>query len=305
MLGHHRLDAGWPAQTANRVAPCHSSRTSQARSGRSRRGRRWSSVRYAAPAPSTPIRQAPGTPTSTCGPATWWAASRVWWTCSAGSTCARTSPSASSTTSPPIRTTTAWRRLAGSRVGPGFRSTVGTLFPDEVARAGSAAPAARRLGRRGAGLRLRGAARGDHAGHRGEDACGYRRPHGRHLRGLRRGRLARPVRQDATAPSRRCTDRSRRRWIADGMHGVEPLRPHGMRRFRRLDLSARRRLRRALPRLARRRRRRRDDRARVHRRGLGRRVDEDDHRRSTAEVRVLPWQECPGAIGSAVADPRE
>ena len=112
-------------------------------------------------------------------------------------------------------------QLVGSRVGPGFRSTVGKLFPDEVAAGRPAAPAARRLGRRGTGLRLRGAARGDHSGHRGEAACRYRRPHGGHLRGFRGGRLAGSVRQAqrhhpigartgraAAGPARLCTRRT-------------------------------------------------------------------------------------------------
>ena len=174
-------------------------------------------------------------------------------------------------------------QLSGSRVGPGFRSTVGKLFPDEVATGQPAAPAARRLGRRGAGLRLRGAARGDHPGHRGEAA----RRHRRHT--WRASARASPqdaslvpyARRNGTIPSVHgpvAPPLDRR----DGMHAVEPLRAHGMRRFRRLDLGRRdgRRLRRALPRLARRRRRRRDDRARVHGRRLGRRVDANDHARS-------------------------
>ena len=69
------------------------------------------------------------TPTSTCGPATWWPASRTRWTCSTRSACARTSPTASSTTSPPIRRTTALAQLraAGSARGSARRSA--SCFP--------------------------------------------------------------------------------------------------------------------------------------------------------------------------------
>src|SRR5262249_33136978 len=83
-----------------------------------------------------------------------------------------------------------------------------------------------------------------------------------------------------------------------GMHAVEPLRAHGMRRFRRLDLGL-------------------DDGFRAHFRdshvdgdGVETIVHEytvdgsvDTSTRTitsvAANVRVLPWQECPRAIGSA------
>ena len=85
---------------------------------------------------------------------------------------------------------------------------------------------------------------------------------------------------------------------ADGIHDVEPLRPHGMRRFRRLDLSP-------------------EGQFDAHFRdshvdgdGVEKIVHEytvegsiDASARTiasvTATVRVLPWQECPGAIASA------
>jgi hypothetical protein len=88
----------------------------------------------------------------------------------------------------------------------------------------------------------------------------------------------------------------------DGLHAVEPLGPHGMRRFRRLDLRP-------------------VDAASVdfdahfrdthvdsdgvetivHEYTVLGSVDTSTRTISsvTAEVRVLPWQECPGAIGSA------
>ena len=95
----------------------------------------------------------------------------------------------------------------------------------------------------------------------------------------------------------------------DGLHAVDPLRAHGMRRFRRLDL---------------------------HPVDGGRSANFDAHFRDshvdgdgvetivheytvagsvdtstrtitsvTADVRVLPWQECPGAIGSATRVTRD
>jgi DUF2889 family protein len=84
----------------------------------------------------------------------------------------------------------------------------------------------------------------------------------------------------------------------DGVHTVDPLRPHGMRRFRRLDLRP-------------------DDGFDAHFRdshvdgdGVETIVHEytvegtlDSSARTitsvTAHVQVLPWQECPNAIGSA------
>jgi hypothetical protein len=88
-----------------------------------------------------------------------------------------------------------------------------------------AAPDTRRLGRRVVGVRVRGAARGDHPRHRGENAS------------RRNGTIPSvhgPVAPPLTPPG------------DDGLHAVEPLRPHGMR-------------------------------VRVHRRGLGGHVDADDH----------------------------
>jgi hypothetical protein len=88
----------------------------------------------------------------------------------------------------------------------------------------------------------------------------------------------------------------------DGLHPVEPLRAHGMRRFRRLDL---------FPAVA-------DSAAFdahfrdshvdgdgvetiVHEYTVAGSVDTSTRTITsvTADVRVLPWQECPGAIGSA------
>ena len=253
-----------------------------------------------APAPSTPIRPGPGTPTSTCGPET-----RV----------GRGRRGVDVLGQVGVRAHLADRVIddivadppddrrgaaAGSRVGPGFRSTVGTLLPDEVGRAGLL----HLLLDDWVGAALVSGYAVQHAaitlGIEEKLRRRHRRPHGRHLRGLRAGRLARPVRQAqrhhpvgartgrAAAGRRRRAHRrtASRRTACGGSAG-----------WTSADETVV--LRRALPRLARRRRRRRDDRARVHRRGLGRRIDENHHLGRRATVRVLPWQECPGAIGSA------
>ncbi|MET0476028.1 MAG: DUF2889 domain-containing protein [Mycobacterium sp.] len=89
---------------------------------------------------------------------------------------------------------------------------------------------------------------------------------------------------------------------ADAMHPVEPLRAHGMRRMRRLDLNPHDGTSAAF-----------DSHFRdthvdefgvetiVHEYSVVGRVDVTTRTLSdvTATVRVLPWQECPGAIGSA------
>jgi hypothetical protein len=84
----------------------------------------------------------------------------------------------------------------------------------------------------------------------------------------------------------------------DGVHSVEPLRPHGMRRFRRLDLAENGVF---------------DAHFRdshvdgdgvetiVHEYTVEGSIDASTRTIASvaAHVRVLPWQECPGAIGSA------
>ncbi|KUH64313.1 hypothetical protein AU184_02030 [Mycolicibacterium novocastrense] len=88
----------------------------------------------------------------------------------------------------------------------------------------------------------------------------------------------------------------------DGMHAVEPLRAHGMRRLRRLDLLAPERG------SARFDAHFRDSHVDgdgietiVHEYTITGAVDEATRTITaiSADVRVLPWQECPGAIGSA------
>jgi len=193
--------------------------------------------------------------------------------------------------------------LLGNRVGPGFRSTVGRLLPEEVERAGllhlllddwvgaalvsgyAVQHAAINLGVEeklppGTADNMAGICAGF-----AEDAS-----------------LVSYTRRNGTIPSVHGPSAP----LLDGLHDVEPLRPHGMRRFRRLDLrpvdadSA-------------------DCSAGfdahfrdshvdgegqesiVHEYTVAGSVDTSTRTviSVTAEVRVLPWQECPGAIGSA------
>ncbi len=188
-------------------------------------------------------------------------------------------------------------RLVGNRVGPGFRSTIATLFPDEVARAGllhlllddwvgaslvsgyAVQHTAITLGIEenlppGTADRMAGICAGF-----AEDAS-----------------LVPYARRNGTIPSVRGPVAPP--LDSDGIHAVEPLRAHGMRRFRRLDLGP-------------------DGGFDAHFRdshvdgdGVETIVHEytvegivDAPARTVvsvaARVRVLPWQECPGAIGSA------
>jgi hypothetical protein len=190
-------------------------------------------------------------------------------------------------------------QLRGYRVGPGFRSEVGKLLPDEARRASllhlllddwvgaalvsgySVQHAAITMGNEdwlpdGAADRIAGIC----AGFAPEASLvGY-------------------VRRNGTIPSVHGPIAP----ALDGLHPVDPLSAHGMRRFRRLDLVPTE-----------------DDSAgfRAHFRdshvdgdGVETVVHEytvagtvDTSTRTitsvTADVRVLPWQECPGAIGSA------
>jgi hypothetical protein len=188
-------------------------------------------------------------------------------------------------------------RLTGQRVGPGFRSAVKELLPDQVARAGllnlllddwvgaalvsgySTQHAAITLG-------IEEKLPAGTADHMAGICAGFAEDASLVPYAKRNGTI--PSVHGPVAPP----------LDAEGMHTVEPLRPHGMRRFRRLDL-----------------------------RPAG---DFDAHFRDShvdgegvetivheytvegavhtetrtiasvaATVRVLPWQECPGAIGSA------
>lgn len=188
-------------------------------------------------------------------------------------------------------------QLSGSRVGPGFRSTVGTLLPDDVARAGLL----HLLLDDWVGAALVSGYAVQHAAI--TVGIEEKLPAGTadHMAGICAGfaedaSLVPYARRNGTIPSVHGP-------VAppldpDGVHAVEPLRPHGMRRLRRLDLSP-------------------ADEFDAHFRdshvdgdGVETIVHEytvegsiDASARTitsvAATVRVLPWQECPGAIGSA------
>ena len=125
-------------------------------------------------------------------------------------------------------------QLVGSRVGPGFRSTVGRLFPGEARRAGLL----HLLLDDWVGASLVSGYAVQHAAI--NLGIEEKLPPGTadNMAGICAGFAA-----DAslvpyakrTAPFRRCKGRSRRR-STRRMHTVEPLRAQGMRRFRRLDL---------------------------------------------------------------------
>ncbi len=162
-------------------------------------------------------------------------------------------------------------RLLGSRVGPGFRSSVGKLLPGEAQRASQTEPSARRLGRRGPGVGLLGAARGDHPGYRGEVACRYRRQDGGYLRGVRPRGLAHRLRtaerhhplgaRSGGAAAGRPSPGGR---AASARYATVPAaRPRSRRGGVREFLCT-------LSGFTPRRRWRGDDRARIHRRGFGR-----------------------------------
>lgn len=188
-------------------------------------------------------------------------------------------------------------QLSGSRVGQGFRSTVGTLLPDDVARAGLL----HLLLDDWVGAALVSGYAVQHAAI--TVGIEEKLPAGTadHMAGICAGfaedaSLVPYARRNGTIPSVHGP-------VAppldpDGVHAVEPLRPHGLRRLRRLDLSP-------------------ADEFDAHFRdshvdgdGVETIVHEytvegsiDASARTitsvAATVRVLPWQECPGAIGSA------
>lgn len=192
--------------------------------------------------------------------------------------------------------------LLGCRVGPGFRSTVGKLLPEEVRRASllhlllddwvgaalvsgyATQHAAIVLGIEqkmppGVADRMAGICAGFAPQ---ASLVGYARQHD-----------VIPTGRGPVAPT------------LDGLHAVEPLRASGMRRFRRLDMwpvdgdrvgSVQFE--------AHFRDSHMDDdvvETIVHEYTVAGTVDRSTRTISSvsAEVRVLPWQECPGAIGSA------
>src|SRR3954471_7239430 len=188
-------------------------------------------------------------------------------------------------------------QLAGSRVGPGFRATGGRLLPDEVATAGllhlllddwvgAALVSGYAVQHTAITLGIEERLPAGTADHMTGICAGFAQDASLVPYARRNGTI--PSVHGPVAPP----------LPADGMHTVEPLRAHGMRRFRRLDLTP-------------------DDGFDAHFRDSH--VDADgvetivheytvegtvDAASRTitsvaATVRVLPWQECPGAIGSA------
>ena len=142
--------------------------------------------------------------------------------------------------------------MLGSRVGPGFRATVGKLFPDEVARAGllhlllddwvgAALVSGYAVQHAAITLGIEEKLPAGTADHMAGICAGFAEDASLVPYARRNGTI--PSVHGPVAPP----------LDVDGVHSVEPLRPHGMRRFRRLDLARERCLRRALPRLARRR----------------------------------------------------
>ncbi|MGV0644422.1 DUF2889 domain-containing protein [Mycolicibacterium sp. XJ2546] len=190
-------------------------------------------------------------------------------------------------------------RLVGHRVGPGFRSTVTELLPEDVERAsllnlllddwvGAALVSGYALQHTAIEL---GAERELPAGtvDRMTGICAGFAPDASLVSYARRNDII-PTARGPVAP------------VLDSAHAVEPLRPNGMRRYRRLDLHP------ADAGSAEFDAHFRD--SHVDSDGLETIVHEytvtgvvDTSTRTIAsvraEVRVLPWQECPGAIGSA------
>lgn len=195
-------------------------------------------------------------------------------------------------------------QLVGNRVGPGFRATVGTLLPGEVARASLlhlllddwvGASLVSGYGVQHAAITL-GIEEKMPPGTADNMAgiCSGFAPDASLVAYTRRNGTIPSVHGPVAPPLTSPGD--------DGLHAVEPLQPHGMRRLRRLDL---------LP----------VDAGSagfdahfrdshvdgdgvetiVHEYTVAGSLDMSTRTITsvTADVRVLPWQECPGAIGSA------
>jgi hypothetical protein len=188
-------------------------------------------------------------------------------------------------------------QLVGVRVGPGFRSAVADLLPDEVRTAslvhlllddwvGAALVSGYGLQHKAITLGIEEKMPPGTADRMSGICAGFAEDASLVPYARRNGTI--PSVHGPLAPA----------LDDDGVHVVEPLRPHGMRRFRMLDLRP-------------------DDGFDAHFRDSH--VDGDgvetivheytvegaiDAKTRTvaavaAQVRVLPWQECPGAIGSA------
>lgn len=188
-------------------------------------------------------------------------------------------------------------QLVGSRVGPGFRATVGRLFADEAERTGLlhlllddwvGAALVSGYGVQHAAITLGIEEKlGPGVADRMAGICAGLAPDASLVPYAKRNGVIPSVHGPIAPPL-----------AGLEMHAVEPLRAHGMRRFRRLDLSP-------------------DDRFSAHFRdshvdgeGMETIVHEytvvgalDTSTRTVtsvdASVHVLPWQECPGAIASA------
>jgi hypothetical protein len=186
-------------------------------------------------------------------------------------------------------------QLVGTRVGPGFRSTVGRLFPEERASllhlllddwVGAALVSGYAVQHAAISQGIEEKIGPGVADHMAGVCAGFASDASLVPYAKRNGTI--PSVHGPVAPPLE----------PDGMHAVEPLRAHGMRRFRRLDLTP-------------------DDGFSAHFRdshvdvdGVETIVHEytvdgslDTATRTItsvdASVQVLPWQECPGAIGSA------
>jgi len=192
-------------------------------------------------------------------------------------------------------------QLSGSRVGPGFRSTVGTLFPEEVRRAsllhlllddwvGAALVSGYAVQHAAINLGIEEKLGPGVADHMAGICAGFASDASLVPYAKRNGTI--PSVHGPIAPP----------LDFQSLHAAEPLRAHGMRRFRRLDLRPV------------------DDGSAdfdahfrdshvdgdgvetiVHEYTVVGSVDTSSRTITsvTASVRVLPWQECPGAIGSA------
>ncbi len=190
-------------------------------------------------------------------------------------------------------------QLAGVRVGPGFRSTVGKLLPEEVRRAGllhlllddwvgAALVSGYAVQHKAINLGIEEKLPAGTADSMAGICAGFAAD----------ASLVPYAKRNGTIPSVHGPVAPPLDTGGDGLHAAETLRPHGMRRFRRLDLRP-------------------EDGFDAHFRdshvdgdGVETIVHEytvegsvDASTRTitsvTANVRVLPWQECPGAIGSA------
>ena len=190
-------------------------------------------------------------------------------------------------------------RLLGNRVGPGFRSAVSKLLPGEAQHAtrlhlllddwvGAALVSGYSVQHAAIVLGVEEKLPAGTADHMAGICAGFAPDAS--LIGYARRHDTIPSVHGPVAP------------LLDGLHTVDPLRPHGMRRYRRLDL---------LPAEA--------DSARfdahfrdshldgegvetiVHEYTVTGTVDTSTRTITSvrADVWVLPWQECPGAIGSA------